>query len=409
MRTITLVLCSLFLLAACVPATTPVPTAPVRETAAVQETAASPAATATTALPTATETATPTPPPTTTPTLAWGIAFAALDPLDVDIGEPPYSMVLHVVRLDGSDLQQLTGKIVGISGLTASPDGHSLLFSAFREDTSGDGQIVWDDLAHLYIVEVQGGEVFTLTGGTESEEWLSGSWSPDGEYIAYASKQVDTNEYALCTIRRDGADKLCTPEKAGLIWSTAWSPAGEKIAFEQNGTVWIVDSDGSELSKVVDASINYDSDMYEAQPVWSPDSRSIAFAAPGVGDEQESDIFVVNSDSSHLINVTKSPGENFQPVWSPDGQHIAYISGDWELYIGDVDGNNATKLCDGVSHESNSPIWSPDGSQLIFVTGRTWSADTRLFVADWPGGSPRQLNGDLIVAGRPAWVLLPSQ
>jgi len=403
MRTITIVLFSLFLLTACIPATTAVPT-----TAIVQETNTSPAALATTVPPTTTEAATATPSPTATPAPEWGIAFAAIEPWALTDG-PNRPMTLYVARPDGSDLRQLTGEIESIYGLTASPDGNSLLFSAFREDTSGDSQITRLDLAHLYIVNVQSGDIFTVTNGVESNEWKGGDWSPDGEYIAFFSEKVDAGSrqvpptYALCTTRRDGADRLCFLEGPEIIWSVAWSPTGKQIAFVQYDDLWILTLDNRELLQVVAPSI----DSHYAHLAWSPDGRRIAFAALGIGAEKKTDIFSVDSDGSDLLNLTKTSQQDFQPLWSPDGQHIVYISGDWATYVMDTNGNNATLVSYDSDLGSNAPIWSPDGSQLALIIGKSWLGNTHSFVTDWPSGDLHQLS-ELYVDDHLAWVVMPS-
>ncbi len=404
MRTITVVLLSLFVLTACIPATTAVPA-----TASVATTATVPAAPATTIAP-----PTATPSPTATPAAEWGIAFAALDPNSIEYG-PERPMTLYIIQPDGSGLRKLTNEIESVMNITADPNGHELLFSARLEETDNNGVVGPSDLPHLYRLDIQSGEIFTLTNGKTSMEWAS-VWSPDGNRIAFASSDVNSSSYIYVTeshtflylINRDGSAKTRVIEQEGNIYSIAWSPSGDQIAFEQNGAVWVVNPNGSNLLKVADAPIQYGLDIYTAHPVWSPDEHRIAFAAPGVGEEQEPDIFIVNSDGSNLVNITQSQGQDFQPVWSPDGRYLAYISNNWDIYTSAVDGSNAVMLSDDTSPESNSPIWSPDGSQLVFVTGRTWTASTQLFIADWPGGAPHQLNGDIIVGDRPTWALFPS-
>ncbi|MDW8069715.1 MAG: hypothetical protein RML46_12490 [Anaerolineae bacterium] len=360
----------------------------------------------------------PTPIPTPMP--EWGVAFAVLNPEMV--GEPiegNRTLSLHLIRRDGSGLTPLTGGIEYVTDLTASPDGRYLLFSARREDTSGNHFADRGDLAHLYIVDVQSGEVFTLTSGIEYTEWQGGSWSPDGERIAFAAREANVRSdfeiegfhYHLSIINRDGTDRRSLLEREGIIWNVAWSPAGEWILFEQNGAIWLIHPDGSGLVKLADTPIEYHWRPYTAQPAWSPDGRRIAFVAPGVGRENNADIFVVNADGSGLFNLTEHPAEDLQPTWSPDGQHIAFVTtrqGHWGIYAITVDGNDLTSIFYSPDIGAYLPTWSPDGSQIAFVVGNSGIWKEQLFIVDWPGSSPRQLSKEYI-GDRPVWVLMPAR
>ena len=390
-------------------------------------TACAPAAPPTPAL---TPTQPPPPPvPTLTPTPApeWGIAFAALMPEAVEMPGPDKPMRLYRIRPDGSGLTPLTDYMEHLSGLTSSPDGRYLLFSARREVTCGPyGPAGYFDLPHLYRVDVASGEVFTLTSGTTTAEGLA-TWSPDGEQIAFVSSEVNIPcspappcyeedctpvavEYHthLYVMDRDGRERRRLTAEEGEIKSVAWSPTGEWIAFEQHSAVWVVRPDGSEQRKVADVPIEYHWRPYVAQPVWSPDGRRIAFAAPGVGEERNADIFIINVDGSGLLNLTRHPAEDFQPAWSPDGQYIAFISRRGEkwgsVYITDLDGFTSREI---FSDYAADPAWSPSSSQIVFTVSKgVWK--NYLFLVDLTSGLLTQL-GQEPMDDRPVWVLMPSQ
>lgn len=77
--------------------------------------------------------------------------------------------------------------------------------------------------------------------------WISyPTWSPDGEQIAFWYFDIKRKEDILAIIDTKGKkhkELLRIPEKTGS--GLAWSPDGKKIAFEQDGWIWIIDSDGS--------------------------------------------------------------------------------------------------------------------------------------------------------------------
>ena len=373
----------------------------------------------------------PTPGPARTPTMApeWGIAFAALMPEAVEMPGPDKPMRLYVIRPDGSGLTPLTDYMEFLSGLTSSPDGRYLLFSARREVTCGPyGPAGYFDLPHLYRVDVASGEVFTLTSGTTTAEWLA-TWSPDGEQIAFVSSEVNIPcspappcyeenctpvavEYHthLYVMDRDGRERRKLTAEEGEIKSVAWSPTGKQILFTQNGALWIVNPDGSGLRKIADVITDYLGRPYAAQPAWSPDGSRVAFVAPGVGPDHRPDIFIINADGSDLFNLTNHPAEDYQPSWSPDGRWVAFVStrlGYQGIYTIGVDGSSQAQIFHSPTEGAYHPTWSPDGPFIAFVVGISAIWKERLFLADLTSGLSYQLSQEFI-GDRPAWVLMPS-
>jgi len=400
MRTIIVVLLSLLLLTACIPAATLVPTTPV------QETATSATAPATTAVP---------PTATATPAPEWGIAFAALDP-GVLSGGPSRPMTFYLVGSDGSNLRQITNDIEDIVGITLSPDNHELLFGACLEDTNNDGAAGAFDLPHLYRINIQSGEIFTITSGNTTMEWAP-SWSPDGKQIAFASAEVNAPNYMdvtefhtyLYVINRDGSNKTRITQQEGDIRSVIWSPVEKQILFTQNNAIWLVNSDGSELFRVTDTMMS-DYGPHTTQPTWSPDGHWIAFVKSGVGEEDNPDVYIIKPDGSEVFNLTNHMSEDFQPAWAPDGNHIAFVSGregNWGIYVTSVnDRDNVQEISYSSAGNALQPVWSKDGSQIIFVAEKREVMKGYLYIRDIETTNVSQLS-NFIVGDRPVWVALP--
>ncbi len=73
-------------------------------------------------------------------------------------------------------------------------------------------------------------------------------------------------------------------------------------------------------------------------------ARQLIFASDRNGNL---DIFVMNDDSSDVIQLTSHAADDFGPVWSPDGSQIAFYTfrdGNNEIYVMNADGSEQTNV-----------------------------------------------------------------
>ncbi len=83
------------------------------------------------------------------------------------------------------------------------------------------------------------------------------------------------------------------------------------------------------------------------------------------------EIFVMNADGSHPVNITRSPKANeHYPQVSRDGSRIAFVDDRGEgreavrsLWVMDVNGRHRRKLAE----YARQPFWSPDGTVIGFL------------------------------------------
>ena len=192
----------------------------------------------------------------------------------------------------------------------------------------------------------------------------------------------------------------------------ALSPDGHKIVFVSGPLgpdiaslreeVYVMNVDGSHRTRLISLPGNVES------PKISPDGRRIAF---GAGDQ----IYIMDVDGSHLIRLTNLPGGAGQPAFSPDGHRIAFAHADpiptnptvdqlhYQIYIMDTDGSHVTPLTH-LSRLYGWPAFSPDGRRIAFVGAgpgtyiiNTMDIDgSHLMIAentDWWSPSPSGLRG----------------
>jgi Tol biopolymer transport system component len=258
-------------------------------------------------------------------------------------GSSPYNKDLFVVSSSGGRPRRIThttGPFEDDHGPAWSPDGKFLAF---------DRQV--DDYNSIFVARVDGSRVKRLTPGY----WWHPVWSPDGR-IAYIGGD------GLYLMNRDGSHKHLLAKANIFITGyegeqpVAWSPDGRLIAYLTREALWVVRADGSHRRKLYSGLGFLPT---RTSPVWSPDSRSIAFTYK---DGHDPEIFVVGAAGGEAKNLTANNTQDDSPSWSPNSAAIAYVCGDArgsDICVINSDGSGRRKLTDSPHWAESSPAWLP--------------------------------------------------
>ena len=221
---------------------------------------------------------------------------------------------------------------------------------------------------------------------TAFSEAFSIESSPSGDLIAAVTVSRKDREIDIILISaKDGSvvrhltsgfdkdrgfDHIVVP---GGRWNTvpwlSWSPRGDQLAYfvrtEKERTLIIQNI----LTSDIEDRIPMKSVDEPESPCFSPDGRTIAFAAlrDGVGD-----IFSVDLQSKQVTNLSEDAFANFGPVYSPDGKFIVYsarVSGNQKLFRLDLDTKEKTQLSFGTQDESAAQFI--DDHTLVFSSTGT--------------------------------------
>src|SRR5947209_7266225 len=137
----------------------------------------------------------------------------------------------------------------------------------------------------------------------------------------------------------------------------------------------------------------FESQVFVAQP-------KIAFASNRSGNFE---IYVMNSDGTNQINLTKNPAGDGEPSFSPDGSKIAFDSSrnrNNEIYVMNADGTNQTRLTSNPAGDG-LPAFSPDSSKIAFVSNREGNAEIYVMNAD--GSNQVRLTNNRTFASYPSF------
>ena len=254
-----------------------------------------------------------------------------------------------ISNVDGTDpVRILEG---GVEGPVWSPDGTRFAFARYAGRIHNN-----DPVKHIFVVNTDGSDLTQLTSGNFLD--VSPTWSPDSRRIAFARRNLDAPEAPqnredryIAVMDADGKNLTALTRGGTAESSPAWSPDGSAIAYDSDGTMWIMDTDGRNPRHipVANASRGYS---------WSPDGTALAYVSrewlndPDVdgGVVIQNGITIISLDgqsTAHAVTYSGPPVSDTSmgtftlvrtPQWAPDGRSILFErnthQGDmWRTYV----------------------------------------------------------------------------
>jgi Tol biopolymer transport system component len=268
------------------------------------------------------------------------------------------------------------------------------------------GRIAFASSGQIFLVNPDGSGLTQLTQTSSEVHNDQPALSPDGQRLAFVSKQG--SESSLNVINSDGTGLLTlTSNRNSDDSEPAWSPDGRQIAFVRgfdpsaNGIanfttcgfeIYVINSDGTSSTPT-----NLTEGAGGTDPSWSPDGALIAFATSRDGNFE---IYTLNVGSHKVERLTQTEANEAEPTWSPDGTQILYARGyvtdsfncgfahtglglpefqsGSDIYRMSADGQSQTRVTE--TENNFDPTWSPDGTAIAFVSFR--NNETQIYVID---------------------------
>jgi tricorn protease len=194
-----------------------------------------------------------------------------------------------------------------ISNMALSPTGKRAVVEARGE---------------IFTIPADKGDIRNLTNSSSSAE-RNPAWSPDGKYISYFSDK--SGEYRLYLEAQDGL----TPAREIALqnpthyYTASWSPDSKKLLFsDTNLKVWVLDV-ATGQAKVVGNDPWMDPNR-TLNPVWSPDSKWVAYASRLRSLYHA--IFLSNVETGETKQITDGLADAVWPVWDASGKYLWFLA-----------------------------------------------------------------------------------
>jgi Tol biopolymer transport system component len=267
---------------------------------------------------------------------------------------------LWVIEPDGSNRKQIIPSIpvgFGLEWVRLSHDQH---YVAYRRSDAGKDPAQWE----IDIVDTETGAMHQLMTGIWTFEW-----APTNNLVAVSRWRL--NDSALYIVQPDGA--ILGKYRDAILSDPylSWSPDSRQVAFSsshllgqgrsQVAEIYAIDINGGQKVQ-----LTHGADRYEKRLIgslsWSPDGSQIAFVSHHTNRDGTSEgdvLFVVDVQSGHETRLANDV-EWSLPVWSPDSKKIAFVStidgsNYGQIYLADVTLGTITQLtCDDRMKESLS-------------------------------------------------------
>jgi Tol biopolymer transport system component len=330
---------------------------------------------------------------------------------------------LYTVPIDGGRATRLTAGMAFDGQPRYSPDGARILFVSDR--SGGD---------NLWTLDVVTGDTTQITKGN-GNAWLSPDWAPDGRYIVASKGETRLGVVKLWIGHIDGGGGVQLHKEPANLKSVggAVSPDGRYIWYGRRTNSWDYNAAFPQFQiAVYDRETGRDytrTSRYGSgfRPTPSPDGRWLVYGSRHedqtglrirdltTGEERWLVYPVARDDIESIGDRDALPGLSFTPdsrqlvgSWAGRLWRVPVDGGDpVEIpFQADVDVGIGGQLAFQYAVDDSArftvrqirdAVPSPDGRRLAFV------ALDRVYVMDWPEGTPRRVTDAALAEAQPAW------
>jgi dipeptidyl aminopeptidase/acylaminoacyl peptidase len=243
---------------------------------------------------------------------------------------------------------------------------------------------------HLFVSSTRApGRKQIAVGASQDEHGLT--WAPDGTHLAFLADETNSRKFKLHILDLDSGSTRVVGALAGDLSIPKWSPEGSKIAVlvktpaasNQNlvgdwvhrdtapQTIMLVNPETGNAKSAGRSDLN----IYEYD--WARDGKHIA-ATGATGDANDNwwyaRLYRIDLDGNKTTELLTPEWQIADPVWSPDGKSIAYVGGLMSDFIapgGDIfvvpsTGGTPTNITPGLHGSATWLSWR-NPAELLFT------------------------------------------
>lgn len=279
-----------------------------------------------------------------------------------------------------------------------SPGGEKIIYLSARRDTNGDGRIDAFDNPGIYILDLETNKEKEIIPDTYRLKYPF--FSPIGEMVLFLAWRPGATHSGIYLLDlTSGKEKTVAPDVYDYARSV-FSPDGTKIVytswrndtnndgvinFRDNTGIYLFDLEGEREYYLV-------SDRYNNMfPVFSPDSKSIAFLSYRRDTNRDGVIDTLDNPGIYLYSletrkeklVVSDDFYNKYPTFNFDGKLLVYI-GSWRgreekarafferkgIYIIEVSGRNEHQIMSDRYYGCRELIASPVENKIVYTSWR---------------------------------------
>ncbi|TAA48041.1 S9 family peptidase [Corallincola spongiicola] len=263
---------------------------------------------------------------------------------------------LWVANIASGELRPLTTGLFNDRSPRLSPDGKRL---AFISNRGGSTQLYmrWQDT----------GQIAVLSQLPEGPTNLT--WSPDGASLLFTAF-VPRQEKPLVALPGKPRTADWAPP-AKVVSSTFYRFDGAGYLPAGNQQIFMMSADGGSAIQLTQAQYDHDGPL-----TFSPDVKTIYFSAVPDAEKAplNSELFALSLNNGKVKPLTDRVGPDAHPALSPDGKYIAYVGFDdrkviyqnRQLYLLNLATGNSRVLTADLDRSVAAPVWSDNGKHLYF-------------------------------------------
>lgn len=327
---------------------------------------------------------------------------------------------IYSIPIQGGKATRITSGMAYDVHPRYSPDGKSLVFIS---DKSGSENIWTLDLTSKEEKQVS---------EEKKHNFFSAEWTPDGQYLVGVKGRRNIKPHIYHKDGGSGSQLVDKPEEIKLI-DPAISGDGKLLYFSQRKNAWNYNAQLPQYQigtyDMEDGDMAVITSRYGSAftPTLAPNGQWLVY---GTRFEAETGLVIRNLGTGEerwlAYPVQRDEQESLAPLgvlpamsFTPDNKALIASYGG-KIYSISIDGNTATEIpfsvdvslemgprlafkypisdaVDALATQIRDAKPSPDGTKLAFT------ALNRLYVMDFPNGTPRRLTQNSFIEAQPSW------